>query len=200
MKSAALRSAFCRSACLPFRLSFLRQAQTTPVPNPQLASKELNARVEALLKKMTLEEKIGQTGAIFGRICDRAQRLESELRRAGCQGPGRLDAQRGGRRATNHYQHIADGEVAAAHPHSLRSGCDPRPSHHVSRAAGHRRQLGSSGRRDGGAHRRQRSARRRPRLGLLADGGHRPRPALGTHRRVQRRRPLSRARRWRAPG
>ena len=35
-------------------------AQTTPVPNPQLASKELNARVEALLKQMTLEEKLGQ--------------------------------------------------------------------------------------------------------------------------------------------
>ena len=35
-------------------------AQTRPVPNPQLASKELNARVEALLKKMTLDEKVGQ--------------------------------------------------------------------------------------------------------------------------------------------
>jgi len=35
-------------------------AQTRPVPNPQLASKELNARVEALLKKMTLDEKAGQ--------------------------------------------------------------------------------------------------------------------------------------------
>jgi beta-glucosidase len=35
-------------------------AQTHPVPNPQLASKELNARVESLLRKMTLEEKIGQ--------------------------------------------------------------------------------------------------------------------------------------------
>src|SRR5580658_2107470 len=35
-------------------------AQTRPVPNPQLASKELNQRVDSLLKKMTLEEKIGQ--------------------------------------------------------------------------------------------------------------------------------------------
>jgi beta-glucosidase len=35
-------------------------AQTDPTPNPQLASKELNVRVEAQLKKMTLEEKIGQ--------------------------------------------------------------------------------------------------------------------------------------------
>jgi len=35
-------------------------AQAKPVPNRQLASPELNARVEALLKKMTLEEKVGQ--------------------------------------------------------------------------------------------------------------------------------------------
>ena len=35
-------------------------AQTHPAPNSQLASKELNARVEALLKKMTLDEKVGQ--------------------------------------------------------------------------------------------------------------------------------------------
>ena len=35
-------------------------AQSAPVPNPQLASKELNARVDALLKKMTLQEKLGQ--------------------------------------------------------------------------------------------------------------------------------------------
>ncbi|MGD0628676.1 MAG: beta-glucosidase BglX [Terracidiphilus sp.] len=35
-------------------------AQTDSTPNSQLDSKELNLRVEALLKKMTLEEKIGQ--------------------------------------------------------------------------------------------------------------------------------------------
>jgi beta-glucosidase len=35
-------------------------AQTRPIPNPQLASKEINSRVEALLRKMTLEEKVGQ--------------------------------------------------------------------------------------------------------------------------------------------
>ena len=40
--------------------------QGKPVPNPQLASKELNARVEALLKKMTLEEKIGQLAQYSG--------------------------------------------------------------------------------------------------------------------------------------
>src|SRR5580700_6984363 len=36
-------------------------AQGRPTPNSQLASKDINGRVEALLKQMTLEEKIGQT-------------------------------------------------------------------------------------------------------------------------------------------
>ena len=50
---------------LPFLLAsviglFHAQAQTTPVPNAQLAAKQLSERVDALLKKMTLEEKIGQ--------------------------------------------------------------------------------------------------------------------------------------------
>jgi len=35
-------------------------AQVAPRPNPRLASKAVNARVEALLKQMTLDEKIGQ--------------------------------------------------------------------------------------------------------------------------------------------
>ena len=46
--------------CAAGPLGIPASAQTRPVPNPQLASKELNARVEALLKQMTLEEKIGQ--------------------------------------------------------------------------------------------------------------------------------------------
>jgi hypothetical protein len=35
-------------------------AQAAPTPNAQLAGKELNAKVDKLLKQMTLEEKIGQ--------------------------------------------------------------------------------------------------------------------------------------------
>ncbi|MGB6689097.1 MAG: beta-glucosidase BglX [Terracidiphilus sp.] len=38
----------------------LAAAQASSAPNPQLAAKELNERVESLLKKMTLDEKIGQ--------------------------------------------------------------------------------------------------------------------------------------------
>ncbi|MGB8259069.1 MAG: beta-glucosidase BglX [Terracidiphilus sp.] len=41
-------------------------SQARPVPNPQLASKELNARVEALLRQMTLDEKIGQMVSFSG--------------------------------------------------------------------------------------------------------------------------------------
>ena len=42
-------------------LAFIPVAsQAQSAPNPQLASKQLNQRVEALLKSMTLEEKIGQ--------------------------------------------------------------------------------------------------------------------------------------------
>lgn len=43
-----------------FNAAFAR-AQDHSTPNAQLASKEIDARVEALLKQMTLEEKIGQT-------------------------------------------------------------------------------------------------------------------------------------------
>lgn len=35
-------------------------SQESPHPNPQLISREVNTRVDALLKKMTLEEKVGQ--------------------------------------------------------------------------------------------------------------------------------------------
>src|SRR5260370_40922580 len=52
--SLLLFSALCTS-------SALQGVAQTAAPNAQLAGRELNAKVEALLKKMTLEEKIGQT-------------------------------------------------------------------------------------------------------------------------------------------
>ena len=78
-----------------------------PDPNPQLASKEVNARVEALLKKMTLDEKIGQltqyvvgTGAGPG---------DSGLSYEEMVAKGKVGSTVGvvGAEATNHYQHIA---------------------------------------------------------------------------------------------
>ncbi|MGD0857935.1 MAG: beta-glucosidase BglX [Terracidiphilus sp.] len=62
-----MTTSFVRSLRIPLSLLAVASfgwlpaaAQTRPVPNAQLASKELNARVEALLKKMTLDEKVGQ--------------------------------------------------------------------------------------------------------------------------------------------
>src|SRR5580692_9809297 len=62
MKTAFRRQTVALLGSLLFAgpLSSLSSAQARPVPNSQLASKEVNARVESLLKKMTLEEKIGQ--------------------------------------------------------------------------------------------------------------------------------------------
>ena len=58
---------------------FSAAAQTSPNPNPQLASKEVNARVEALLKKMTLDEKIGQLTQYSVGSGDRSGRFQFEL-------------------------------------------------------------------------------------------------------------------------
>jgi beta-glucosidase len=87
--------------------SFPAAAQNTPVPNSQLASKELNSRVDALLKKMTLEEKIGQlvqysAGYATG---PNASKLHYEELVAKGQLGSMLDVV--GADATNHYQHIA---------------------------------------------------------------------------------------------
>jgi beta-glucosidase len=82
-------------------------AQPHPAPNAQLASKELNARVEALLKKMTLDEKVGQlvqysVGAATG---PGASNLTYEDEIARGQVGSLLNVV--GAEKTNHYQHIA---------------------------------------------------------------------------------------------
>ena len=81
--------------------------QTRPVPNPQLASKELNARVEALLKKMTLEEKIGQLVQFSAGYATGpgASNLKYDELAARGQVGSMLNVV--GAEATNHYQHIA---------------------------------------------------------------------------------------------
>ncbi len=85
----------------------LSVAQTRPAPNSQLTSKELNDRVDALLKKMTLEEKIGQlvqyaAGYATG---PNASNLKYDELAAKGQLGSMLDVV--GAEATNHYQHIA---------------------------------------------------------------------------------------------
>ncbi len=82
-------------------------AQAGPVPNPQLASTELNARVESLLKQMTLEEKIGQLtqyspGSSFGPQASKLSYDELAAR-------GQIGSLYNvvGAAATNRYQHLA---------------------------------------------------------------------------------------------
>ena len=83
------------------------KVDTRTGPNAQLASKELNARVEALLKKMSLEEKIGQTvqySAGFSTGPAGAKVSYDELTEQGKVG-SMLNVY--GPEKTNHYQHIA---------------------------------------------------------------------------------------------
>ncbi len=86
-------------------ISVAGQGHSTP--NPQLASKEINARVEGLLKQMTLEEKIGQTvqySAGFATGPSASNLTYEELVAKGQVGSmiNVVGAER-----TNRYQHIA---------------------------------------------------------------------------------------------
>jgi beta-glucosidase len=82
-------------------------APATYVPNSQLVGRELNERVEALLKEMTLDEKIGQltqysAGAMTGPGSSRTD-LEDLIAK------GQISSLFNvvGAKATNHFQHIA---------------------------------------------------------------------------------------------
>src|SRR5580704_17426718 len=83
------------------------EAQTSSVPNPQLVSKELNARVDALLKKMTLEEKIGQLVQFSAGYATGPN--ASNLKWDDMAAKGEIGSMLNvvGAEATNHYQHIA---------------------------------------------------------------------------------------------
>ena len=85
----------------------LSAAAQSGAPNAQLASKELNVKVEALLKKMTLEEKIGQTvqySAGFATGPEGSKMSYDELTEKGAVG-SMLNVY--GAEKVNHYQHIA---------------------------------------------------------------------------------------------
>lgn len=82
-------------------------AQARSEASSQLTSKEINARVETLLKKMTLEEKIGQTvqySAGFATGPSASNLTYDELAARGRVG-SMLNVV--GAEQTNHYQHIA---------------------------------------------------------------------------------------------
>ena len=82
-------------------------AQSDPVPNAQLASKELNARVDKLLKQMTLEEKIGQL--VQYSVGNPTGPNESHLKWDEMTARGEIGSMLNvvGADATNYYQHIA---------------------------------------------------------------------------------------------
>ena len=105
MKTCSLRSPLVFLFCAVSAL--FSAAQSRPVPNPQLASKELNARVETLLRKMTLEEKIGQLVQFSAGYATGpgASNLRYDELAASGQAGSYLNVV--GAEATNHYQHLA---------------------------------------------------------------------------------------------
>ncbi|KAA6455895.1 beta-glucosidase BglX [Acidobacteria bacterium AB60] len=111
MSTLALRAARRPFACIVIALlvSVFATAQTPHPSNAQLADPQLNAKVEALLKKMTLEEKIGQlvqfsAGFATGPGAEgKNQRFDDMVAKG--QVGSFLNVV--GAEATNHYQHIA---------------------------------------------------------------------------------------------
>ncbi len=90
-----------------FLFAVLLASAQRPVPNPQLAARPLNERVEALLKQMTLEEKLGQLAQFSAGFATGpgASNLRYDEMVAKGQVGSFLNVV--GAEATNHYQHIA---------------------------------------------------------------------------------------------
>ncbi len=165
-------------------------AQSRTTPNAQLASKEVNARVDALVKQMTLDEKIGQLvsySAGFATGPAASNLTYDELVAKGQVG-SMLNVV--GAEKTNHYQHIAMEKSRLHIP--LLFGLDVIHGHRttfpipLAVAASWDTDAAETVARTGATEARA----GRGRLGLLADGGYRTRSALGAHRRVKRGRPL----------
>ena len=76
----------------------LLTAQSAPASNSQLASTDLNARVDALLKQMTLEEKIGQLAQYSAGYATGPGASNLRYDETGGQGPGGIVAECGRRR------------------------------------------------------------------------------------------------------
>ncbi len=87
----------------------LAQKSTQEKPNAQLAAKPLNARVEGLLKKMTLEEKIGQLVQFSAGFATGPNAAATNTRFEDMVARGQVGSFLNvvGADATNHYQHIA---------------------------------------------------------------------------------------------
>ncbi len=110
----AMTSHFLRKLCGPLVIGLLAAsgiptvfAQSKPVPNRQLASPELNARVESLLKRMTLEEKLGQLAEFSAGYATGPGASNLHWDELVAKGQMGSMVNVVGAEATNHYQHIS---------------------------------------------------------------------------------------------
>ena len=171
-------------------------AVRTHAAPPAPADAAVKARVDALLAKMTLDDKIGQlnqAGAIAsGRTRRRPRTSCARAAPAPCSGSttpsGSTRCRRLPSRSARRRSRCCSGSTSStATARSSRSrsamaaSWDPRVAE---RAQADRRPRGAGGGRP---------------LDVRADGGRRPRRALGTHRRRRGRGPVPRRRRWRRP-
>ena len=180
---ALLQLGFCRLPAQTQDGTSSRLRRTTPHASAALADKKLNARVDALLAQMTLEEKIGQLAQYTGGSTitgPTGEKLDFDAMLAKGEIGSLFNVT--GAKETNHYQHIAVEksrlhipllfglDVIHGHrttfpvPLAMASSFDPDIVQQACRVAA-----------DGGAAGRHQ-------LGVLADGGHLARCALGTHR------------------
>lgn len=83
------------------------RGQERPDPNPQLTSKQVNARAEALLKQMTLEEKVGQLVQYSAGFATGPAASKLTYDELVAQGKVGSLFNVVGADKTNHYQHIA---------------------------------------------------------------------------------------------
>ena len=141
---------------------------------------DVKARVDALLAKMTLDDKIGQlnqAGALaFG---PNAPKVEDVVRKGGAGSVLWLNDTKAVQRAAEDRRRGEPVEDPAA----LRSRRHPRLPDDLPGAAGDGLVVGPGGRGARADRRRPRSPCSRAPVDLRSDGGHRPRRALGTHRR-----------------
>ena len=158
-----------------------------------------------LIGRMTLAEKIGQLTMVTASFTVTGPVVAGDVDGGGARRPGRqplqpLGPRRGARRPADRGR----GDPPR-HPALLRPRRPPRLPHHLPDPARRGRRLRPGALGGDRPPRRRGGRRRRPRPDLRADARHRPRPALGPHRRgpgrgPARRRPLRRRQGARLPG